>query len=113
MGMPADRAAVRRGPIANNATGVSKPVVKAASAASIAFTQTTDHTWKAGDIIIICVTGGDFHIRFGTGAQTATTSDGFLTAGVHDLEMPPHCDSFAVIGKGGATITPCAWKSDG
>jgi len=112
MGMPADRAASRCGPVANNGTGRHKPVIKSASAASIAFTFTTDHTWETGDILILCVTGGDFHIRFGSGAQTATTSDAFLTGGVHDLEMPVGCDSFAVIGKGGATITPCAWKSD-
>ena len=106
MGLPSDKAAERVAPAANNATAGSNIPTIGSATSNVQFGP-----YPAGAFITISVIGDSFHLRTGSGAQTATTSDAELPAGVHDLQMPDVSDARLAIVTHSASIRVSVWRS--
>lgn len=106
MGMPADSAATRLGPAAAAAATSAQVPTKGSGTSSVAFGP-----YPAGSWITISVIGDSFHLRLGSGAQTSTTDDAELPAGVHDVQMLDVSDPRGAVITHSASIRVSVWRS--
>jgi hypothetical protein len=101
-----DRASQRYFPAANDDLDDGQRPSKQSGTGALSFGP-----YPAGSWLTLSVIGANFHVRCGSGAQTATTSDALLPEGVHDFEVHDIADARVGLITSGASITVSAWRS--